>query len=90
MNEDYTVQDAILEVESRWAPGAAYYLECEKASILRDAIEEYEWGWVFCFVPDCGKAKRSKFVCAFDKNTRKIAPVGTRGLPYAISKISKT
>ena len=81
------LESAIFEVESRWALGAARYLGCDSASI--GANEEYEWGWVFRFVPSNGDSKHSECLCAFNKTTKKIAPVGTKGLQFAISLISE-
>ena len=78
---------AILEVESRWGAGVAIYLGCESASIDRDSSKELDWGWVFRFVAGDNDSKRSECFVAFDKTTKKIAPVGTKGLEFAISLI---
>ncbi|MBI1249810.1 hypothetical protein GC197_18445 [bacterium] len=85
------VENAALDALERFGAGTAKYLKCDSVKLVDELTETYEWGWVFYFAPDGTSEPTSTKTCAaaYEKATRKMVPVGTKGLRFAIEQFQK-
>ena len=85
------MEKASLDILRRLGPAMTKYLRCDSVKLIEERTTAYPWGWVFYFVDESCKnpANSKRCVWAYEKETRKLAPVGTKGLEFALEQFEK-